>query len=241
VIISRGPRAWGLTPGSNKPAGLAYPASQCEICCHKIAIFDLIPIVSWLILRGRCRNCLAPIGARHLLVEVIGGMIGLLCIWQFGISVPMAFAAVLLFVLLTLAVIDAETGYLPDGLTYPLIAMGLLASLGGFGPSLVEAIIGGVAGGGSFFVLAWGYRTFRGFDGLGGGDIKLITAAGIWCGPWDLPVLILLASVAGLLFAGARILLGGEDASPQLEIRFGPFLAVATAITYLVPLPFAPS
>ncbi|MEM7740884.1 MAG: A24 family peptidase, partial [Pseudomonadota bacterium] len=132
-----------------------------------------------------------------------------------------------------------ETGYLPDALTWPLALIGLLAAWTGTGPDRMDAVIGGVLGGGSFFLLARGYRLLRGQEGLGGGDVKLMAAAGIWCGPWALPFLVLMASLSGLLFAGAMFLTGRAEASLQHNIRFGPFLAAAAATTYLAPLPFA--
>ncbi|MEO1040995.1 MAG: A24 family peptidase [Pseudomonadota bacterium] len=150
------------------------------------------------------------------------------------------FAIVWCFGLLVLAVIDAETGFLPDALTLPLALIGGAAAVAGYGPGITEALLGGVLGGGSFFLLAQGYRKLRGEEGLGGGDVKLMAAAGIWCGPWVLPFLVLFASLTGLLFAGGAYLMGHHQGGLQQEIRFGPFLAGAAAAVYLTPLPFAP-
>ncbi|MEO1657651.1 MAG: prepilin peptidase [Pseudomonadota bacterium] len=239
VLVSRGPRAWGLTIGGGKPTGLAYPESQCESCGHKIRAHDLIPVLSWLILRGRCRDCGAAIGWRHLAVEVLGGLIVLACMLRFGLGPHLGFAAFWLFGLLALAFIDAETGYLPDAITFPLMAGGVVAAGLGYGPPLVEALIGGAVGGGTFYIIAKGYRVLRGQEGLGGGDVKLIAAAGLWSGVWALPFLILVASVGGLLAAATAMLAGKGEMRLQQEIRFGPFLTAAAAGVYLLPLPFA--
>ncbi|GGY52669.1 prepilin peptidase [Parvularcula lutaonensis] len=239
VVISRGPRKWGLVESADRPAGLAFPASQCENCHRKLSAHELVPVASYIALRGTCRACGAAIGLRHLLVEIAGGAILALAVWRHGVSADAAAMAVLLFLLLALAVIDAETGYLPDALTWPLLALGLAASFlpGGTGP--LQAALGAAIGGGGLWLLATLYKRFRHRDGLGGGDVKLLAAGGAWCGAYALPVILLVASLSGLLAAVAGMVLGQKERAMTAELRFGPYLAGAIALVYAIGEPLA--
>lgn len=164
-------------------------------------------------------------------------MLGLIVAIHFGLTPEAASAAILLFILLCLAVIDWETGYLPDALTWPLLGLGLLVSALPQGQGLVASGLGAVIGGGGLWLVAWGYQKFRGREGLGGGDVKLVAAAGAWCGAAALPFILLAASLSGLLYAGAAMLLGKKERAMTAELRFGPFLAAAIAIVYLAGPP----
>lgn len=237
VVISRGPRAWGLVEAERGPSGLAYPPSQCEMCGRRLGPLELIPIISFIALRGRCRGCGAGIGLRHLIVEGAGAALGLFALWRFGWSWEMAAALALFFPLLALAVIDAETGYLPDALTLPLLVVGLAVSAIGIGPSLLDAVLGAGIGGLGMGLLAFSYRKLRGREGLGGGDVKLVAAGGAWCGAAALPFILLAGSLLGLVFAAAAMAAGRKDGGMQAEIRFGPFLAAAIAAVYAVGPP----
>ena len=237
VVASRGPRKWQLVPSDDKPTGLAYPPSQCETCGHPLATRDLIPIVSYLILRGRCRHCGSRFSPRHLVVELLGATLGLLIALRFGLSAEAGFGALLAFGLLTLAVIDAETGFLPDAITWPLVGAGLVVSIAPGGVSFFGSALGAALGGGGLWLISTGYKALRGRDGLGGGDVKLVAAGGAWCGAYALPFILLAASLAGLLFAAAMMLAGRKETALSAELRFGPFLSTAIAVVFFVGPP----
>ena len=187
-----------------------------------------MPLASWLALRGRCRHCGAPIGGWYPLVE--GGALGI-AIVSFGLLPPPAAwpTAAVGWTLLALALIDQRELTLPDVLTLPLVLAGLIvAALGrriGLAPvlDLPEAAIGAAVGFISFAVLAWTYRKLRGREGLGLGDAKLLGAAGAWVGAAHLPMVVLLAALVALAVALAR----GWHRRPDMQVPFGPYLAVA--------------
>jgi leader peptidase (prepilin peptidase)/N-methyltransferase len=236
VVISRGPRLWKLVPADGKPAGLAFPPSRCEGCAAPLRPLELVPIVSYLALRGRCGRCRRPIGGRHLLVEVSGAAAAVIALAVSSDILGGVLLFVLLAALLGLAVIDAETGFLPDMLTLPLLALGLGASFLAQPPSPQSAFLGALIGGGGLALLATFYRRIRGQEGLGGGDVKLVAAGGAWCGGFMLPVILLIASLSGLLFAAVQMLRGRKEAQLTAELRFGPFLCAGIAASYLAAL-----
>ncbi|MEM1409210.1 MAG: prepilin peptidase [Pseudomonadota bacterium] len=239
VLISRGPVLWGLVENENggPKRGLAFPPSACEACGKRLKPFELIPILSFLALRGKCRYCGAPIGIRHLIIEIAGALIGAGCLIAFGPSLEALVNAFFLFILIALATIDAETGYLPDALVLPLLAAGWLVAAAGLGPPFLNALIGTVLGGGGLWLIAKGYWLWRRRDGLGGGDIKLVAAAGAWLGPFALPYVMLAASLSALVFVSLQMLLGKREADLSTALRFGPFLAGALALVKLLPFP----
>lgn len=231
VLASRGPRKWGLVEAGTLPSGIAFPPSRCEGCALPIPRHNLIPIVSYLMLRGRCPRCGIAIGWRHLLVETLGAGAGVLAVLLFGLTVQAAGFLILAILLIALAVIDQETGYLPDALTLPLVGLGLAFALADFRPGLLDAGLGVLLGGGLLWLLAEGYAKLRGRTGLGGGDVKLVAAAGAWCGAYALPFILFFASAAGLV-AAIALRRRGEENLMTAEIRFGPYLCAAIAIVY---------
>lgn len=233
VLASRGPRAWGLSE-ENGPSGLAWPPSQCEVCGRHLSPLELVPVASYLALRGRCRGCGAQIGQRHLLVEIAGGAIGGIVVLTWGLSIAGALFALFLFFLLALAVIDAETGYLPDALTFPALAAGLAAAWWLPTPTPAESAAGALAGGGGLWLIAETYRRMRGRDGLGGGDVKLFAAIGAWLGPSALPFVLLAASGSGLLVVGLGSLSTRSRLRLDSDVRFGPYLAAGAALALLL-------
>ncbi|NRA31318.1 MAG: prepilin peptidase [Parvularculaceae bacterium] len=237
VVISRGPRAWGLVETNGKPSGLALPPSQCEACGHRLGPLDLIPVLSFIALRGRCRYCSAPIGARHVIVELLGAAIVATAVAIHGISMAAALLALVWLILLALSVIDWETGFLPDALTLPLLGGGIVASAMGYAQPLFFSLAGAAIGGGSLWLIGFLYKRFRGREGMGGGDVKLLGAAGAWLGPLALPYIALIASFGGLLYVGLMTWQSGMQTTLSTELRFGPFLAGATAIAMILPMP----
>ena len=213
--------------------------SRCPACGTTLAVRDLIPLASWLAARGRCRHCGARLGAWYPLVELGAAAIGVLSLGL--LPAPGAWLAALLgWWLLALALIDLRVWLLPDALTLPLLAAGLVLAAwgevgGGLGPSptgvtLAGSLVGAAAG---FLVLAGiglAYRRWRGREGLGLGDAKLLAAAGAWLGAASLPWVVLLAAVAGLALAAVR----GGNLRAETPVPFGPPLALAFWSCFLV-------
>ena len=199
--------------------------SRCDSCGRRLGVLDLVPILSWLALRGRCRGCSARIDRRHLAIELGGALIGLTAI--FAHPLPLAlFTALFGWWLFLLAALDVEHHWLPDRLTLPLIPAGLAAAAIGIGPSLTDRAIGAAAG---FLVLATirlAYRKLRGREGLGGGDPKLLAAIGAWLGWMQLPFVLLGAGLIGLAALLLKRLRGGAVSATD-RLPLGTLMALA--------------
>ncbi len=207
---------------------LVVPRSACPSCGHRIAAHENIPIVSWLVLGGKCSSCKARISARYPVVELLGGLLAAYAIFHFGATAKGAGACVLLWTLLALTVIDADAQLLPDDLTLPLLWGGLLANLWGTFVPLASAVIGAIAGYLSLWVVYWLFKLIRGKEGMGYGDFKLLAALGAWLGWQMLPLIVLLSSLVGAVIGVALIAFKGRD--HNIPIPFGPYLAIAGAI-----------
>ena len=232
VLVSRGPHAFGLVHDPAAPASgvsyLAGPRSYCPKCGRTLSAIDLIPVVSFLMKRARCRYCNALIARRYLAVELAAAAAGGLSLALYGLS-PLAIAMVIyLCGLMALALIDQDTGFLPDAITLPLIGLGLAVSPLATTPSPAMSMAGAAIGFSSLAALAWGYRLWRGIDGLGGGDAKLLAAAGSVSGPFALPIIVLFAAGSALIVV-AWGALRGKEVGLQSEVRFGPYLAMGAA------------
>ena len=209
------------------PAGesVASGRSRCDRCGASLGVRDLVPILSFLALRGRCRHCGDPIDSRHVAIELAAAAIGLVAFVLFPL--PLAAATALLgWWLLLLAALDLEHHWLPDALTWPLAAAGLLLAGLGIGPDLADRAIGLAAGAASLWLLAWLYMRLRGREGLGGGDPKLFGAIGAWLGWQQLPFVLLGAGLAGLLSL-LLIRLRGERVHAAMRLPFGTLMALA--------------
>ncbi|MEN9775464.1 MAG: hypothetical protein RL322_2534 [Pseudomonadota bacterium] len=205
---------------------LIAPRSHCPHCQTRIAVHDLIPVVSWLALRGRCRHCSAPIGQRTLLVELGLAVLYGLSAWQFGATWSTLAALVFLGILLAAAVIDLETRLLPDILTLPLLWLGLLVNLQPLFSGIESAVWGAVVGYLSLWLVNQTYRLLKGRDGMGQGDFKLLAALGAWFGWPAIPVILVLASSAGAIVG----IIGALRDHTRLgqPLAFGPWLALAS-------------
>ena len=206
--------------------------SACDKCGRKLEARDLVPILSWSLARGRCRYCGTRIDRRHLAAEAGAAMIGITAI----LAHPMPMAAVTAILgwwLFLLAALDVEHEWLPDRLTWPLLAAGLAAALGGYGPPLVDRLIGAAAGFAALFAIARGYRALRGREGLGGGDLKLLAAIGAWLGWAQLPFVLV---GAGLLGLAALLLkrLRGEAIAATDRLPLGTLMALAAWPIWIV-------
>lgn len=205
---------------------LFLPGSSCPSCAMKIAFFDNIPLLSWLLLRGRCRYCRQHIAVRYPLVELCLMLTGIALAWRLGIGTDWFFMLALFAVLLALTVIDMEHQLLPDCLTLSLLWLGLLWHSVAHPYFLSAAVIGAVAGYLTLWLLYWGFRCMTGREGLGYGDFKLLAALGAWVGYEALPSVLLFASAGSLLWLLLRALRSGGWSQP---LPFGPGLGMAGA------------
>ncbi|KTT21395.1 A24 family peptidase [Pseudacidovorax intermedius] len=206
---------------------LARPRSRCGHCGHGIRWYENIPVLSWLVLRGRCSACRAPIGIRYPLVELATGALFALCGWRFGLSLTGVLWAAFCALLVCQFVIDLDTQLLPDSLNYLLLWLGLGgAAFGLTGVAPASAILGAVFGYLSLWVVYQLYRAATGREGMGYGDFKLLAALGAWLGASYLLALILVSSLVGAVL-GVALVLGGRLANRHVPISFGPFLAGA--------------
>lgn len=208
------------------PFNLMVPRSRCPACGHHIGPLENIPVLSWLWLRGACRNCRTPISWRYPLVELLSAGLAVAAVWQFGLSLGGVAAALFCAVLLVLALIDFDTQLLPDSLTLPLLWAGLLLNLGpdGLAP-LPDAVIGAAAGYLSLWSIYWLFKLLTGKEGMGYGDFKLLAAIGAWFGWQALPAVVLISSVIGAAVGIGLILFRGHGR--EQPIPFGPYLAGA--------------
>jgi leader peptidase (prepilin peptidase)/N-methyltransferase len=203
---------------------LAQPRSACPHCAHKISALENIPIISYLILNGRCSACKAPISMRYPLVEALtGALIGLVS-WQFGYTTTTVFAWIFTFALIALTFIDFDTQLLPDDITLPLLWLGLLFNLNFGFTDLKSAVIGAMAGYLVLWSIFWLFKIIRGKEGMGYGDFKLLAAIGAWFGWKLLPAVILLSSTLGAIIGIALIII--TKRGKEVPMPFGPFLAV---------------
>lgn len=199
--------------------------SQCDNCGHQLRAMALIPVVSYLVQSGKCRQCGQKINPDHLAIEAMAAIIGATAL--FAVPGVAGFAgAILGWILLALAALDAKHHWLPDRLTFLLASSGLLATVAIPEPDIWDRLIGGVAGYMSLFLIAAAYRFVRKRDGLGGGDPKLLGAIGCWLGWTALPAVLLGASLIGLI-AILRMKLTGTEITARSALPLGSFMAIA--------------
>ncbi|QWD61795.1 A24 family peptidase [Polynucleobacter sp. MWH-UH25E] len=244
VVIWRMPKALFSNAESAVDTGVSVspwsclfnPPSTTPCCGQKIAWRDNIPVFSWLRLRGKCRSCGKHISSRYLLVEFATGLAFMWSYVQFGLSFQMLLHCALFALLIILFWIDIETYYLPDCFTYSVLWLGLLGSAFNFLPlAPVAAILGAAVG----YLLPWSinflYWLWRGRDGFGGGDFKLLGALGAWLGVTTIMPILGLATILALLGVGLQMLLNKEQWNPERMLPFGPFLILAGAIFLFAP------
>ncbi|HXD09332.1 MAG TPA: A24 family peptidase [Anaerolineales bacterium] len=217
-----------LRPRGTVRYNLMTPASTCPHCGHKIKAYENIPIISYLLLRGRCASCKAPISIRYPIVEAISGLMAAYIGWKFGFNLSMAGALVFSLALLALTVIDIDTQLLPDDITLPLMWTGLLLNLNNLFAPLSSAVLGAAAGYLSLWSVYWLFKITTGKEGMGYGDFKLLAAIGAWLGWKMLPVVILLSSLVGAIVGIGLIMLTRHGRNTP--IPFGPYLAAAGLI-----------
>ncbi len=207
---------------------LIKPDSHCPQCNSPIRAWQNIPVLSYLIQRGKCASCSAPISIRYPLVEATTALLTMFVLWQFGNSLQSAFAILLCWSLITLTMIDADHQLLPDSITLPLIWLGLIANSFGLFVDLNSAVWGAIAGYLSLWSVFWLFKLLTNKDGMGYGDFKLLAALGAWLGWKMLPLIIVLSSLVGAVLGSLMLL--RKNQSQGTPIPFGPYLAVAGGI-----------
>lgn len=218
-------------PQQEERYNLMVPRSACPHCGHAITAMENIPLLSWLWLKGRCRECQAPISARYPLVELLTALLSLIVAATYPPGWALLAALLLTWVLVALTFIDLDKMLLPDQLTLPLLWGGLLFNLtGGFVP-LADAVIGAMAGYLVLWSLYWAFKLLTGKEGMGYGDFKLLAALGAWLGWQALPIVLLLSSLVGAFIGIGLILLRNHHQNKP--IPFGPYLAIAGWIALL--------
>jgi leader peptidase (prepilin peptidase)/N-methyltransferase len=217
---------------------LVMPRSRCPSCGALITAWQIIPVVSYLFLRGRCAACKTSISARYPLVELMTALLAATAAWFFGPGWEALMAIALTVALVAIAMIDADTQLIPDSIVLPLMWLGLAMSL--FHPMTgantlfiapPNAIVGAMAGYLTLWSIFWLFKLATGKDGMGYGDFKLLAALGAWLGWQALPMIIMMSAVVGAVINITMIVARGKDRS--IPIPFGPYLAAAGWITML--------
>ena len=214
-----------------EPLTLARPRSRCPQCGHPISALENIPVISWLLLRGRCKGCAAPISFRYPLIEALTGLLFAFAAWHFGFTAAGLGALIFVAALIALTAIDFDTQLLPDDITLPLLWLGLAFNAFGVYTDLKSAVFGAIAGYLSLWSVYWMFKLFTGKEGMGYGDFKLLAALGAWLGWQMLPLAILLSSFVGAVVGLALMVVARHGRN--VPIPFGPYLAAAGAIALI--------
>lgn len=211
---------------------LMVPRSACPQCGHQITAVENIPVISYLMLNGKCSQCKTRISPRYPLIEAITGAISAFLIWHFGSGVTGLAAMLFAWYLIALTCIDFDTKLLPDSLTLPLLWLGILVNWhGAYFTSLNNSVIGAVVGYLSLWSVYWLFKIITKKEGMGYGDFKLLAALGAWMGWTNLPLIILLSSIVGAVVGG--VLIVSNKLNKENPIPFGPYLAGAGFIAFV--------
>ncbi|HUX83381.1 MAG TPA: A24 family peptidase [Halothiobacillus sp.] len=222
---------------TEKPFNLITPRSACPHCQTPIKAWQNVPVVSWVLLRGKCARCGHGISIQYPLVELLSGTLTLVAAWQLGVTATTLAVWMLGWILIAAAIIDLKTTLLPDILTQPLLWLGLLLALLGVGTSLSlkDAVIGAMAGYLVLWSVYWLFKLATGREGMGYGDFKLLAALGAWLGWQQLPLVLLLSAGVGAVIGIGMILFLKHD--KRIPIPFGPYLASAGLLAYYLGTP----
>lgn len=213
-----------------KDQSVVTPPSHCPHCSYQIRWYDNIPLVSYLLLRGKCRGCGAHISLQYPLVELLNGILTLLLFLRFGPT--LAFAALFIFcsALVVITFIDIEHQIIPDEISLSGIVLGFVLSFFLQGHSWLNSLLGILLGGGSLLLVAYAYQWLTGKEGMGGGDIKLLAMMGAFLGWKSIPFIIFASSMVGSVVGISMMLFQKKDS--KLAIPFGPYLAFG-AVLYI--------
>ncbi len=213
-----------------KEESIVSPPSHCPHCNYQIRWYDNIPVISYLLLRGRCRGCGARISPQYPLVELLNGIIALLLFLRFGPTLAFAVLFVFCSALVVITFIDIEHQIIPDEISLSGIVIGFVMSFFLQGHNWLNSLLGILLGGGSLLLVAYGYQWLTGKEGMGGGDIKLLAMMGAFLGWKSIPFIILASSLVGSVVGVSIMLLQKKDS--KLAIPFGPYLAFG-AVLYI--------
>ena len=222
-------------PPHTERYNLITPRSACSSCAHKLSLADNSPLLSFALLKARCRYCKARISWRYPSVELLTAVLSALVIWHLGSGIAGISGLILLWMLIAMSFIDLDTQLLPDELTLPLMWLGLLINLDGTFVPLRDAVIGAAAGYIFLWLVYWMFFAATGKEGIGYGDFKLLAALGAWMGWMMLPLIVLLSSVVGATVGLLMIALKRHHRDSP--IPFGPFLATAGLLALLIGQP----
>jgi len=214
-----------------EPPTLSKPASHCYACKKAIKAWQNIPVISYLLLRGKCGNCQSPISIRYPLIELLTGVLSAYVLYHFGTNSAGLFAVLLTWVLITLTFIDFDHQLLPDDIVLPTLWLGLALSIFNIYTTPVNSIIGAISGYLFFWVIFHGFKILTGKEGMGHGDFKLMSLFGAWLGWQLLPQIILLSTLFGSV-VGISLLIS-KKADINNKIPFGPYIATAGLIALL--------
>jgi len=205
------------------PYNLIIPRSACPLCGHMISALENIPVLSYLLLHGKCKGCGAHISVRYPVVELISCILSGFVAWHFGFGVSALGALLFIWALLALTFIDFDTQLLPDAITLPLVWLGLIFNLSHSFTDLQSSVVGALAGYLTLWSVYWLFKLATGKEGMGYGDFKLLAAIGAWLGWQILPLVILSSSLVGALVGIALIVAARHGRN--VPIPFGPYLA----------------
>lgn len=204
---------------------LITPRSRCPQCNHLITALENIPVISYLIQKGKCTDCGTKISPRYPVIETLTAILGLIVVWKFGFTWQAGAGLVLTWSLIALTFIDLDTFLLPDNITLPFLWLGVLISFWGVFVGLDASVIGAIAGYLSLWLVYWAFKLLLKKEGMGYGDFKLLAMLGAWLGWQSLPLIIILSSLVGAVVGILMILFKGHDKNKP--IPFGPYLAAA--------------
>ncbi|RDH81698.1 MAG: prepilin peptidase [endosymbiont of Galathealinum brachiosum] len=222
-----------LEPDKKTPEifNLSKPDSSCPNCGHKIRAWENIPVISYMVLGGKCSSCKTHISIQYPVIEIVTALLSVLIAIKFGVSGETFFGLIFTWALVSLTVIDAKTQLLPDDITLPLLWLGILVNTSGLYTDLESSVFGAIAG----YLILWSiYKLFKlvtGKEGMGYGDFKLLAALGAWMGWVMLPQIILLSSLVGAVIGISMIMIRKHDKG--VPIPFGPYLAIAGWIAFV--------
>jgi len=205
------------------PYNLHTPRSACPHCGHQISALENIPLLSYLALRGKCRQCGSPISLRYPIVEAVTGILSAYAAWHFGFGLVAAAAIVFIWALLALTFIDFDTQLLPDDITMPLLWLGIIFNMFATFTTLNNSVAGAIIGYLVLWSVYWLFKLVTGKEGMGYGDFKLLAAIGAWLGWTLLPLVIMLSSVVGAV-VGITLIIAARHGR-NIPIPFGPYLA----------------
>lgn len=210
---------------------LFIPRSHCPKCKHQISALENIPLVSYLLLKGKCRHCQTKISLRYPLIELFSGISVVIIAFYFGVSLQALLAFLLTWALIALSMIDFDHQLLPDDITLPLLWLGIIINIFGLFTDLQSSVIGAIFGYGTLWSVYIIFKLVTGKEGMGHGDFKLLAVLGAWFGWQSLPVIIILSSIVGATIGILLMIFNSHDRNTA--IPFGPYLAIAGWVSML--------